>query len=150
MALFRISMVAYHENVSEIIIEKHRKSDPTAALNPVEARKLRAVIGSLQWLVAQCRFDMGFHVSVIQGESPPTIGTLIRANALVREFKRHGNFELVFRPVDFRKAGIVVVSDAALGNVAVCGSNQGDVVEKTYSQACYFVLVAEQSLLQGE
>jgi len=93
---------------------------------------------------------MGFHVNVIQGESPPTIGTLIRANALVREFKRHGNFELVFRPVDFRKAGIVVLSDAALGNVAVCGSNQGDVVEKTYKQACYFVLVAEQSLLQGE
>ena len=32
----RISMVVYHENASGIIIEKHRKSDPTAALNPVK------------------------------------------------------------------------------------------------------------------
>lgn len=70
--IIRISMVEYHENVSEVVIEKHRKSDPTALLNALEARKLRAVVGSLQWLVAQCRFDMGFSVSALQGEHPPT------------------------------------------------------------------------------
>ena len=83
----RISMVEYRENIAEVFAEKHRKNDPMALLNPLEARKLRAMIGSLQWLVAQCRFGMGFSISVLQGETPPTIGTLLRANLLVREFQ---------------------------------------------------------------
>ena len=55
----------------------------------------------------------------------------------------------MFRPIDYRKAGIVSVSDAALGNVKLNGSTDGSVVEKVYSQACYFILLGEESLLKG-
>ena len=146
----RLSMREYHQNLQEIVIPRHRKSDPDALLDQHEARQLRGVLGSLQWLVAQIRFDMCFGVSTLQGESPPTIKTLMRANALVREFKRDPHFELIFKPVDYRSAGIVAVSDAALGNVKLNGSNEGAVTEKVYSQACYFILLADQNLLSGK
>ena len=140
-------MTAYHANLTEVVIAKHRKSNPEEALDKFELKQLRALLGSLQWLVAQIRFDMSFCVSSLQGENPPTIGTLIRANAAVREFKRTGNFELVFRPIDYMSAGICVVSDAALGNVKLNGSAVGSPTERVYSQACYFCLLCEDTML---
>ena len=86
-------------------------------------KQLRALVGSLQWLVAQVRVDMGFQLSVLHSESA-TVGTIIRANALVKEFK--ATFALKFRPLDLEGAGIVVVSNASLGNVA----KRGDVGDK--------------------
>ncbi len=146
----RISMVEYHANLSEVVLQKHRKSDPTSALDAYETKQLRAVLGSLQWLVAQVRFDMAFHVSTLQGESPPNVGTILKANSVVREFKRTGSYELIFRPVDYRSAGIVMVSDAALGNVRRDGSTSGTVVDRTYSQAGYVALLGDDNLLLGK
>lgn len=146
----RISMCEYHENLQEVLVAKHRKSQPDAGLDAHEAKQLRAVLGSLQWLVAQIRFDLSFGVSTLQGESPPTVSTLIKANQLVREFKRTGSFELVFRAIDYRSGGIVVVSDAALGNVQRSGAATGTPTEKVYSQAGYMALLATDSLVQGQ
>lgn len=129
----RISMVEYHTNLQEVVLPKRRKSDLEPPLDAHEAKQLRAVLGSLQWLVAQVRFDMSFHVSVLQGETPPNVGTIVKANSVLKEFKRTGSFELVFRPVDYRTAGIVMVSDAALGNVRRDGSTSGTAVDRTYS-----------------
>ena len=146
----RLSMVEYHQNLSEINLQKHRKSDPSTPLDAHEHRQLRAVLGGLQWLVAQLRFDMAFGVSSLQGENPPTIGTVLRANSLVREFKRTDTFEMIFRPIDYRSAGIVAVSDAALGNVQLSGSSEGSALERVYSQACYFILLGDEQLVDGK
>ena len=145
----RLSMIEYHQNLQEIFLARHRKGNVNSPLDAHEHRQLRAVLGSLQWLVAQLRFDLAFGVSSLQGESPPTIGSILRANSLVREFKRTGDFELIFRPVDYRRAGIVAVSDAALGNVKVDGSSEGSAIEKVYSQACHFILLGDEALTQG-
>ena len=62
----RLSMVEYHKNLKEIYVPKGRKSDPTAPLTAAEAKQLRALLGSFQWLVAQLRFDcsfLGFYTS---------------------------------------------------------------------------------------
>ena len=144
----RLSMVEYHENLKEILLPRERKSIPSAALSQHEARQLRAVLGSFQWLVAQVRFDMAFQVSVLQGEEA-TIGTILRANSLVKEFKRTSQFELIFRPIDFRRAGIVAVSDAALGNVQRSGASSGTPLEKVYSQAGYVIMIADEALVHG-
>ena len=145
----RLSMVEYHENLKEIYLPRHRKSDPTSPLDAHETRQLRAVLGSLQWLVAQLRFDMSFGVSTLQGTNPPRVSTILKANSLVQEFKRTGNFEMVFKPIDYRVGGIVAVSDAALGNVRMDGSTEGTVFEKVYSQACYFILLGDDNLVSG-
>lgn len=56
----------------------------------------------------------------------------------------------VFRPVDYMSAGICVVSDAALGNVKLNGSSVGTATGRIYSQACYFCLLCEESMLHGK
>ena len=144
----RLSMVEYHKNLKEIYLPRNRKSMPSDPLNASEAKQLRALLGSLQWLVAQLRFDCAFMVSTLQGEKP-TIATVVRANAALRQFQANPYYEMIFRPVDPMNGGIVVVADAALGNVTLEGSTEGPVLEKVYSQACYFVLLADQQLLSG-
>lgn len=58
----RLSMREYHENLQEVNIPRRRKNCLDSPLEPHEARQLRGILGSLQWLVAQVRFDMSFGV----------------------------------------------------------------------------------------
>ena len=143
-----LSMEEYHTNLKPVQIPVHRRSCPEAELNDGERRQLRAVLGSLQWLVAQLRFDLGFHLSTLQGEKPK-VQTLMKANQLLKKFKQNSDFKLVFRPMDLSNAGIMVVSDASLGNVTRSGGVDGEVSEKVYSQSAYFVLVADKNLMAG-
>ena len=145
----KVSMEEYHSNLQQVRVHPERKKTPQAALMPGEQRQLRALLGSLQWLVAQVRFDLQFQLSTLQGASQ-TIETLIWANALVKKAKQHASFSLNFKPLDLRDAGILVVSDASLGNVTKEGSNQGESIKKVYSQAAYFVLIADRDLMAGK
>ena len=145
----RLSMFEYHKNLKEMYLPKHRKSDVNAALTPGETRSLKALLGSFQWLVAQLRFDMSFAVSSIQGEKP-TVSTVLRANSILRQFQQDCEFELIFRPIDLQNCGVVVVSDAALGNVTLEGTSEAPTLSRVYSQACYFVLLAETQMLDGK
>ena len=76
-----LSMVEYHQNLAPVTIPVHRRAHPESELSDGEKRQLRAILGSLQWLVAQLRFDMGYHLSTLQGERQ-TVQTLMKANAL--------------------------------------------------------------------
>ena len=143
-----ISMREYHENLKPAEVPLARRKDPEAALTPAEFKQCRAVLGSLQWLVANCRFDMGFQLSVLQGERR-VVGTLLRANQLLRRFKEHSNFELRFKPMDLRNCGIMVVCDANLGSVTRDGATDAEPVRKVYSQAAHFVLLASANLMAG-
>ena len=144
----KVSMEEYHSNLQQVRINPLRKKNPEATLMPGEQRQLRALLGSLQWLVAQVRFDLQFQLSTLQGASQ-TIETLIRANALVRKAKLHADFALHFKPLDMKNAGILVVSDASLGNVTKSGSSHEAAIKKVYSQAAYFVLIADENLMSG-
>ena len=65
-----ISMIEYRSNLQPVSIAVHRRAQTSAELNDSERRQLRAILGSLQWLVAQLRFDLAYHLSVLQGEKP--------------------------------------------------------------------------------
>lgn len=143
-----ISMVEYHSNLKPVAIPVHRRAQAASELNDGERRQLRAILGSLQWLLAQLRFDLAYHLSVLQGEKP-VIMTLMKANALLKRFKKHSQFELRFRPLRLDRCGIMVVTDSSLGNVTKEGVDHGSVLEKIYSQSCYYVLVADSDLLAG-
>lgn len=60
-----VKKVEYHPAVQPIRIDKGRRHMPGAKLLPSEQRQLRALLGSLQWLAAQCRLDIGFPLSVL-------------------------------------------------------------------------------------
>ena len=143
-----VSMQAYHENVQPAVVPIHRKKQLDSTLTPGEHRQLRALLGSLQWLVTQVRFDMSYHLSVLQGE-PPTVRTLLRANALVRLMKKDSGFKLRFPKLDLTDAGILVITDASLGNVTRSGGSEGSVFTKVFSQAAYLVLVGDKELMAG-
>lgn len=143
-----ITMKEYHENLKTVPIGVLRRKEVDSPLSPSEHKQLRAVLGSLQWLVAQLRFDMGYQLSTLQGEDP-TIGTLMRANVLVKRFKENCGFALTFRPFDLKGSGLLVVADASLGNVTRNGGVGNDPMTRVFSQASYFVLVADADLLAG-
>ena len=94
-----VSMEEYHSNLHPIKVLTERKKDVHSSLNAGELKQLRALLGSLQWLVAQVRLDMGYHLSVLQGEKP-CVGTMLRANALLKRFKDNPGFSLKFKPLN--------------------------------------------------
>ena len=61
-------MKEYHENLKPAVVPMHRRRTPDAPLMPDEQKKLRALLGSLQWLVSQLRADLGFQLSTLQGD----------------------------------------------------------------------------------
>ena len=127
-------MVEYHDNLKTIEVPVHRRREGNAALTPSEHKSLRALLGSLQWLVAQVRFDQGYQLSVLQGE-PPVVETILKANMLAKRMKQTKEFALTFTP---------------FGNVRRDGSAGSDPFEKVYSQSSYFVLVGDADLLAGK
>lgn len=80
----------------------------------------------------------------------PVVKTLQKANLLVKQFKQHPNFAITFQPLCLQNAGIMVVTDASLGNVTKLGGAEGSLMEKVYSQSAYFVLLADRDLLSGK
>eukprot|EP00439_Symbiodinium_sp_Y106_P036615 s2874_g4.t1 len=106
-----ISMKEYHQNLQPIRMAASRWRDMDAVLAPGEAKQLRALVGSLQWLVAQCRIDLGYQLSVLQADGG-TVQTVLRANALVKLFKSTADFSLKFKPLDLTEAGILIVTNA--------------------------------------
>lgn len=144
-----ITMEEYHSSLKTVTIPVHRRAHPDSDLTEMERRQLRAILGSLQWLVAQLRFDLGFQLSTLQGE-PPKISTLMEANLLVKRFKQDPDFASTFKPMELKGAGVMVVTDARLGNVTKAGGADGTVLEKVFSQSAYYVLLADRDLLAGK
>ena len=107
-----VSMENYHKNLRPTVVPRSRRSCMSDGVTAVELKQLRGLLGSIQWLVAQLRFDVAFELSSLQGETP-TVGTLVRANKLIHDCKRSWDFELRFRNVDWSSGGLVMVSDAA-------------------------------------
>ena len=145
-----VTMKEYHENVRPAVVPLHRRSDPNEPLTGAEQKQLRALLGSLQWMVAQVRVDQAFALSTLQGEQPQTIGTLLRSNQLLKQMKLTSGFGLTFRPMDLEDAGVIVVTDSSLGNVSKEGSNLGPVEKKVFSQSSYLVLLGDKRLMEGE
>lgn len=141
--------MSYHQNFTTIPLNRERRKNPADVLNAAEIKKLKGLLGSLQWLTAHLRMDISFGVSSLQSEKP-TVGTVLRANKLALQAKKHSDFTLTFRDVNIYEAGILVVTDAALGNVTVDGVTEGTIQEKVLSQSCYAVLLADLDLLNGD
>ena len=139
----------YHSQLKPVVIPKHRRANLDSPLSPSESRTLRGLLGSLQWLVAQVRFDLAFLVSSLQSEAH-TVSTLLRANKAVVDAKKDGDFALRFGRIPLEQAGIVAVTDAALGNVHSNGCTSCDSMNKVHSQSCYAILLGDKELVSGK
>ena len=52
--------------------------------------------------------------------------------------------------MDPNEGGLLVVTDSSLGNVTASGACKASPLEKVCSQSCYFVLLADKQLMNGE
>ncbi len=133
------------------MVSRHRRAEESEPLTSYELRVFHGLCGKLQWLVAQLRIDLSFEISALQGElKRATVGSLVRGNALVRRAKATKHFCLRFVPIDYRRGGIITVTDAALGNVTEQGTLTDDNGKRVGSQAGYLVLFVDEKLLKGE
>ena len=64
-------MKAYHDNLKPVAIPTERKQEPESELTPFELKQLRGLLGSLQWMVTQVRFDQQFALSVLHKDQHP-------------------------------------------------------------------------------
>lgn len=69
---------------------------------------------------------------------------------MLADAKRDSGFELRFRRIPLDEAGIVVLTDAALGNLDEQGGISGETCQKVHSQSCYCVMLADPILLKGQ
>ena len=138
-------MKEYHENLKPAVVPMHWRRTRDAPLTPDEQKELRALLGSLQWLVSQLRADLGFQLSTLQGDKQ-VVGTLLKANALLRQAKLQSNFSLRYVPQDLARCGLMVVTDASLGSVRKSGSSDGELLERVFSQAAYVILLPDEQL----
>ena len=145
----RVSMEEYHANLKTVAISAARRKQLDTDLTAAEMKQLRSLLGSLQWLVTQVRFDQQYALSVLQSEKPK-LNTLVKANNLVRKFKEHSDMALYFRPFDLNNCGVMVVTDSSLGNVKADGSAGDESLEKLYPQSSYIVLLASEMLMDGK
>ncbi len=76
------------------------------------------------------------------------MSTLIRANKALTDAKKDFDFTLKFRAVDYQKGGVLVATDAALGNVTQDGVVEAPVQERVHSQSCYAVM-SDEELMAG-
>eukprot|EP00959_Pyramimonas_sp_CCMP1952_P352092 7377131-Pyramimonas_sp.AAC.1 len=69
----------------------------------------------------------------------------------MRELKRGATFQLVMRPIDRKRFGLVVISDSSLGNAMAGGTAlQADpATEKIDAQGGYLILFADRQLVDG-
>ena len=69
---------------------------------------------------------------------------------MLADAKRDSGFELRFRRIPLDEAGIVVVTDAALGNLDEQGGISGETCQKVHSQSYYYVILTDPILLKGQ
>ena len=88
-------------------------------------KTLRGINGSLQWLVTNTRIDLAAHVSLSASEtSNPTIGSLQRANKLIRQAQKDDALPIHIHAIPLDQLNFGMFSDAAWG-VRPDGSSQG-------------------------
>ena len=66
--VIKIQMFEYHKSLKPAIVAVGRRKELSPPLTPAETKQLRALLGSMQWLVAQLRFYLQFQLSTLQSE----------------------------------------------------------------------------------
>ena len=119
--------------IEEIEIKPERLKQEKSEATPQEVSQLRGLIGSAAWRASQTSPQYQADIGLLLSEIPyATVGTLLRANKLVREMKRTPQ-SLLFPSwgLEWRQLAILVWADASnhnrpdrsstMGLVAGCG-----------------------------
>ena len=117
-----------------------RKQENHRRLDGKGLKCLRAINGSLQWLVTNSRPDLAARVSLsASATSNPTYGDLQSANKLIRQAQRYKEIPINIPSIPLKRLTLGTFTDAAWA-VRPDGSSQGG----------YLLFFADKDLLDGK
>ena len=129
-----MSQASYIKKISPIKLDSSRKLQPNSPINEDEKRQLRAVVGSLQYAAVHTRPDIASGLSMLQSAVPrATISTLIDANRLLHDAKRHHDTSIVIQPIPIDSVRFLAFSDASFASARNPDSHAGSIILATHS-----------------
>ena len=132
---FSISMSQskYIKNIPAITIATERRLQEEERINDADLRDLRALIGSLQYAAVNTRPDISCKLSMLQTEvRQARVRTLIDANKLLHEAKRHHSVSIQIKPIPVNQMRSIAFSDASFSSVRNPDSRAGSIVLATH------------------
>ena len=95
-----MSQSNYIRKITPIPIDFQRKTQPNLTLNDKEKGHLRGLVGSLQYASTNTRPDLANRLSSLQSSiNTGTIETMMEANRLLHEAKRHHDVTITIKPI---------------------------------------------------
>ena len=109
-----VSQSDYKKKIKPISIPADRREQHGARIADDERQALRAIIGSLQYAAVNTRPDLASRLSMLQPKiNQAQVETLIEANKVLHEAKRHHDVSLVIQPIACEDFRFLAFSDAS-------------------------------------
>ncbi len=128
-----LSQSKYVCNIKPIVIDPKRKEDPSQAITENERQLLRGLIGSLQYASVHTRPDLSSRLSALQSQiNSATIETLIMANRVLHEAKRHNDVTIKIQPISPGEVRFLAFTDASFASKKCPDSQAGSIILATH------------------
>ena len=129
-----LSQEKYISKIEPIHIKPDRKETPESKVNEDERLGFRALIGSLQYASVNTRPDLASRLSHLQSTIiTATIVTLIEANKVLHNAKKHKDVTIKIQPIEFQKIRFLAFSDASFSSKKQPDSHTGMIIMRTHS-----------------
>ena len=123
------------ERLSEVHLEKGRKSTPDAEALPEEIKKVRAAIGSLSWCAKEGRPDASAGASILASKmTKMKIRDIVALNRVISQVRAKPDLTLIYHSIPYEDLRFGVVTDASWDNYSD-GSSQGAVGVLAYRKS---------------
>ena len=128
-----LSQSDYVRNIKPISIDVNRRSTPEEGTTESERQDLRALIGSLQSAAVNTRPDLASRLSMLQSKvNHAKVETLIEANRVLHEGKRHHDASLCIQPIAPKDFRFLAFSDASFASKTNPDSHAGSIILGTH------------------
>lgn len=128
-----LSQSEYVRKIKPINIDGKRRSTPEELATEQERQDLRALIGSLQYAAVNTRPDLSSRLSMLQSKiNSARVETLIEANKVLHEGKRHHDVQLCIQPIACKDFRFLAFSDASFASKSNPDSHAGSIILGTH------------------
>ena len=130
-----LSQGTYVKKINSIKNETNRKTQPDLPVTEEERGSLRGLVGSLQYAAVNTRPDLSSRLSSLQSAiNHATVDTLLEANRLLHEAKKHHDVTITIRPIPYKDFRFMAFSDASFPSHKKPESHPGAIIVGTHHE----------------
>ena len=130
-----LSQGTYVKKINSIKNETNRKTQPDLPVTEEERGSLRGLVGSLQYAAVNTRPDLSSRLSSLQSAiNHATVDTLLEANRLLHEAKKHHDVTITIRPIPYKDFRFMAFSDASFASHKKPESHPGVIIVGTHHE----------------